>query len=171
MTASILPGRHFAAALVLAGLAGAAQAVTPGEAAPDFALQGLHDKVQLSAQRGKLIYLDFWASWCGPCKQSFPWMNELQSRYGGQGLQVLAVNVDANLPDARRFLADVPAQFTVAFDGRGETPRKYAIKGMPTSVLIGPDGRVLFVHSGFRTEDRALIENQINQALAHPTTP
>jgi len=171
MTLNFLPGLRCVAWLGLSALTGAALAVTPGEAAPDFALQGLRDSVRLSAQRGKLIYLDFWASWCGPCKQSFPWMNELQSRYGSQGLQVLAVNVDADLPDARRFLAEVPAQFTVAFDSRGETPRRYAIKGMPTSVLIGPDGRVLFVHSGFRPEDRALIENQINQALPHPTAP
>ena len=134
-------------------------------------LQLTTDNFEQTITENDIVLLDFWASWCGPCRQSFPWMNELQSRYGSQGLQVLAVNVDANPPDARRFLAEVPAQFAVAFDGRGETPRRYEIKGMPTSVLIGPDGRVLFVHSGFRPEDRALIENQINQALSHPNAP
>jgi thiol-disulfide isomerase/thioredoxin len=145
-----------------------ALALSPGESAPDFQLPGLREAVQLSAQRGKLVYLDFWASWCGPCRQSFPWMNEIQGRYGSQGLQVIAVNLDASRDDARRFLAEVPAQFTVAFDSRGETPRRYAVKGMPSSVLIAPDGTVLAVHTGFRAEDRADLETQITRALARP---
>lgn len=152
----------------LSAWAGLALALSPGEAAPDFQLPGLREAVQLSAQRGKLVYLDFWASWCGPCKQSFPWMNELQGRFGPQGLQVIAINLDASRDDARRFLAEVPAQFTLAFDSRGDTPRRYAVKGMPSSVLIAPDGTVLDVHNGFRAEDRALLEAQITRALARP---
>lgn len=166
--------RRVLAAVGLFAWAGWVGAVSVGDAAPDFHLPGLRDNVKLAALQGKLVYLDFWASWCGPCKQSFPWMNELQARFGAQGLQVIAVNVDTNADDARRFLADVPARFTVAFDTQGDTPRRYAIKGMPTSVLITPDGKVMHVHSGFRPEDRAALELQIQQALttaARRTTP
>lgn len=159
--------RRALAATFLASLAGVAAAAAPGEAAPDFQLAGTGaTKVELAALRGKVVYLDFWASWCGPCKQSFPWMNELQSRFGAQGLQVVAVNVDARPADAQKFLDEVPARFTVALDPQGSTPRKYAIKGMPTSVLIGADGKVLSVHSGFRAEEKAALEQQIAQALA-----
>lgn len=158
--------RHLCGAALL-GVATLASAVTSGDAAPDFQLPGQRDaKVQLSQLRGKVVYLDFWASWCGPCKQSFPWMNDIQKRFGAQGLQVVAVNVDAKADDAQKFLAEVPAQFTIAFDSQGATPRQYAIKGMPTSVLIGPDGKVLATHSGFRAEDRAELEQRITQALA-----
>ncbi|NDY93495.1 TlpA family protein disulfide reductase [Ideonella livida] len=152
-------------ALSLAGAAGVALAVTPGEAAPEVQLQGPGGPVQLAALRGKLVYLDFWASWCGPCKQSFPWMNEMQAKYGPQGLQVVAVSVDARPADAEKFLAEVPAHFTIAFDPKGQSPKTYAIKGMPTSVLIGPDGKVIQVHSGFRADERAALEQAIVQAL------
>jgi len=156
-------------AAALAGLCGGpglALALGAGDEAPDFRLDGLADKVQLSALRGKWVYLDFWASWCGPCKQSFPWMNELQRRFGPQGLQVVAVNVDAHRDEARRFLAEVPARMAIAFDPRGDTPRRYEIKGMPTSLLIAPDGKVLQVHNGFRADEQAQLEAQITQALS-----
>ena len=158
----------------LAWISVSAWALGPGEAAPDFKLPGTKDAVQLSALSGRVVYLDFWASWCGPCKQSFPWMNALQARFAAQGLKVVAVNVDAQAAEARQFLASNPANFDVAFDAAGDTPHRYAIKGMPTSVLIGPDGKVLWVHAGFRAEDRAELESQIAQALArfpHQTSP
>jgi len=119
----------------------------------------------LAQYKGKTVWLDFWASWCGPCKQSFPWMNSLQQRFAAQGLQVLAVNVDSNSADAQRFLAEHPAQFAVSFDPSGQGPKAYQIKGMPTSVLIGPDGRVLWQHSGFRESDLAEMEQKIRNAL------
>lgn len=142
-----------------------AQAVEVGQAAPDFELAGRSGPVKLSSYQGKLVYLDFWASWCGPCKQSFPWMSEMQSRYASKGLRVVGVNVDQKSADAQTFLSRNPAQFDVAFDASGQVPRSYAIKGMPTSVLIGPDGKVLMVHSGFRDEQRDELERQIKQAL------
>lgn len=134
------------AALALAALlASPAIAVEAGQAAPDFDLPGRLGAVKLGDFKGKTVYLDFWASWCGPCKQSFPWMNEMQSRYGAKGLRVVGINVDQKTDDAKAFLNDNPARFDVAFDQPGKTPRTYAIKGMPTSVLIGPDGKVLMV--------------------------
>jgi peroxiredoxin len=92
-------------------------------------------------------------------------MNEMQARYGARGLQVLGVNLDAKADDARRFLDENPAHFPVAFDPAGATPRAYGIKGMPSSVLVGADGRVLFEHAGFKEADRAELEKRIQSAL------
>jgi cytochrome c biogenesis protein CcmG, thiol:disulfide interchange protein DsbE len=136
-----------------------------GQPAPPFDLPGATSAVRLADMKGKVVYLDFWASWCAPCKQSFPWMNEMQAKYGPAGLQIVAINVDAKRSDAEEFLKGTPAQFTVAFDTKGDSPRTYAIKGMPSSFLIGPDGRVLAAHAGFKDADKKLLEEQIRQAL------
>lgn len=142
-----------------------ALALEKGAAAPQFDLQGMDGAVQLAKLSGKVVYVDFWASWCGPCRQSFPWMNEMQAKYGARGLQIVGINVDAKSEDAKTFLATTPAKFTIAFDPKGATPRQYGIKGMPSSVLIGPDGKVLLEHSGFRDADRAELEAKIQSAL------
>jgi peroxiredoxin len=93
-------------------------------------------------------------------------MNEMQSRYSAKGFRVVGINVDQKTDDAKAFLKDTPARFDVAFDQTGKTPKTYAIKGMPTSVLIGADGKVISVHSGFKPEQRSELEAQIQQALA-----
>lgn len=139
--------------------------VLAAKLAPAFELPGAAGPVALADYRGKVVYLDFWASWCGPCRQSFPWMNRMQSQYGNRGLQIIGVNLDAKLPDARAFLTETPANFVVAYDPKGVTPRNYAVKGMPTSVLIGADGQVLYQHVGFTNADRAELERQIKLAL------
>ena len=152
--------------LILASLPGLpALAVETGQVAPAFELPGRTGAVRLSDFKGKTVYLDFWASWCGPCKQSFPWMNDMQARYGGKGLQVVGINLDQKRGDAQAFLNGTPANFEVAFDDAGKIPLGYAIKGMPTSLLIGPDGKVLMVHNGFKDADRAELERQIKQAM------
>ncbi|MGO4377190.1 choice-of-anchor D domain-containing protein [Pseudoduganella sp. RAF19] len=153
------------AACAVLALPSPASALEPGKPAPTFALSGPAGSVNLDQYHGKLVYIDFWASWCGPCRQSFPWMNEMQARYGGQGLQIVGINVDAKAEDARSFLADTPARFVIAFDPSGTAPRTYGIKGMPSSVLIGPDGKVLYEHSGFRPADREALESRIKAAL------
>jgi cytochrome c biogenesis protein CcmG/thiol:disulfide interchange protein DsbE len=153
------------AAAFCAGIGDGAFALDKGAVAPPFDLPGTDGTVQLAQFHGKLVYVDFWASWCGPCRQSFPWMNEMQARYGARGFQVIAVNLDANREDAHRFLAETPAHFLVAFDQPGATPRAYGIKGMPSSVLVGPDGRVLFEHAGFRDVDRGALEQTIRAGL------
>jgi thiol-disulfide isomerase/thioredoxin len=137
-----------------------------GHPAPAVTLPGIPGEFNLAHQKGRVVLLDFWASWCVPCRQSFPWMNQMQAKYGPRGLQVIAVNVDAKRADADTFLAQVPAKFGVAFDSAGDTPRLYAIKGMPTSVLIGVDGIVLHQHAGFRDDDKAGLEAAIVAALA-----
>ncbi|WP_343728471.1 choice-of-anchor D domain-containing protein [Duganella sp.] len=153
------------AACAVLSLPAPASALEAGKPAPAFTLNGPDGAVKLDQYKGKLVYVDFWASWCGPCRQSFPWMNEMQARYGSQGLQIVGINVDAKSDDARNFLAATPARFVIAFDPNGSAPRTYGIKGMPSSVLIGPDGKVLYEHSGFRPADREALESRIKAAL------
>jgi thiol-disulfide isomerase/thioredoxin len=153
------------AALALAVMSAAAGAPGIGQGAPEFELPGTGGMVKLSDLRGKVVYVDFWASWCGPCKQSFPWLNEMHARYGAQGFEVVGVNVDTRRSDANQFLAQVPARFTLAFDARGETPGRYAAKGMPSSYLVGRDGTIVAMHVGFRVEDKGRIESEIRRAL------
>lgn len=141
-------------------------AVEPGQPAPALRLDLPGGAATLAELKGKVVYLDFWASYCGPCRKSFPWMNEMQARYGAKGFQVVGVNLDTTRADAERFLAQVPAQFAIAYDPRQESPQRYAIKGMPTSVLIGADGKVIRLHAGFRDEQRSELEAAITQALA-----
>jgi cytochrome c biogenesis protein CcmG/thiol:disulfide interchange protein DsbE len=139
--------------------ASAAWAVEPGQALPVLNLP------EVQATKGQYIYIDYWASWCGPCRQSFPWMNALQAKLGPKGLKVVAVNVDAKRADADKFLVHTPAQFTVAYDPQGLSAKALAIKTMPTSMLVSPEGKVLFVHSGFRTEETGPLEAKILGAM------
>lgn len=156
-----------AAALCLVALtAPAAWSLDAGAPAPDLNLPGLKEAVDLAKMKGKVVYVDFWASWCGPCKQSFPWMNDMQAKYQGQGLEIVGVNLDAKRDDADKFLAQTPAQFAIAFDAKADSAKRFGVKGMPTSVLIGRDGKVLAVHSGFKEEERKELEGRFTAALA-----
>ena len=124
--------------------------------------------VPLHDGKAKVTYVDFWASWCGPCRQSFPWMNRMQAKYGAQGLRIVAVNLDASRADAQAFLKEVPATVSLGFDPKGDSARRVGVRAMPSSVLLGPDGRVLMQHSGFRAEDEAELEARIAAALKTP---
>jgi thiol-disulfide isomerase/thioredoxin len=156
---SVLRGRLLAA-LVMMSMAGPMPAlVCATEAAPAAA------PVDLAALKGKVVYLDFWASWCVPCRQSFPWMNEMHRRFAADGLVVLAVNMDQVRADADGFLRQYPAQFRVAFDPQGQVASGFKLRGMPTSALIGRDGKVLLLHEGFKARDQASLEQSIRDAL------
>jgi thiol-disulfide isomerase/thioredoxin len=153
--------------LAFAVAATAAWAVGVGEAAPAFSLrEDSGASVVLERLRGQVVYVDFWASWCGPCRRSFPWMNELQRRYGDRGLTIVAINVDKNPADAARFLERNPAQFAVAYDQAGVTPLAYAVRDMPSSYLIDSRGKVVEVEHGFHDERKGPLEQRIQALLA-----
>jgi cytochrome c biogenesis protein CcmG, thiol:disulfide interchange protein DsbE len=119
------------------------------------------DALDLAALKGRVVYLDFWASWCAPCLQSFPFMIHLQQTLGPQGLTVIAVNVDRERADAERFLQEHPAQFRVVFDAEGALAQKFSVHGMPSSFVIDRSGRVQVRHEGFRLADRPALEQQV----------
>ncbi|MBL4819556.1 MAG: TlpA family protein disulfide reductase [Gammaproteobacteria bacterium] len=145
-------------------------AVEVGETAPDFTLKDIEAgkaDFTLSDLRGKTVYLDFWASWCGPCLRSLPLYNELYSKYREKGLVVVGINIDNPIEDGLDFLLDNPLDFKIPSDPDGEVTALYEIYGMPTSYLIDAEGVVHLVHEGFRDGDLELIEKEIEALLAH----
>lgn len=143
-----------------------AWAVEAGEPAPALALATAKgEAIALDQLRGRVVFVDFWASWCAPCRRSFPWMNEMHARYGAKGFTVLGVNVDRKRPDAERFLAQTPAAFTIVYDEAGSTPATWGVKGMPSSYLVDGAGKVVFVERGFTDEHKAAMEQRIAQLM------
>ena len=134
-------------------------------AAPGFTLPGQNKTIQLSDYKGKVVYLDFWASWCEPCKRSFPWMNELQSLYGEDGFEIIAVNLDTSRKDAEEFLKQMPATFDVAFDKSGKTAEAYNLKAMPSSFLIDRKGRLVHKSLGYRVQEKKIVEKKIQKLV------
>ena len=119
-----------------------------GDTFPELSEFQLEGKLPGSL-KGKVVIVDFWASWCGPCKDSFPVMEELQAKYGNKGLVVLAVNLDEDRPTMEDFLKKHPVTFTVVRDAAKKLVGKANIKSMPTSFVVSPDGKVVSVHKGF----------------------
>lgn len=121
--------------------------------------------LDLSPYKGKVVYIDFWASWCGPCKKSFPWLMQLQSSYSPRDLAVIAVNVDHDRAKADAFLENNGSDLKVVYDPKGEVAAKYNIQGMPSAVLIGRDGRIHYTHTGFFDGETAKYEKQVSELV------
>jgi len=156
-------GRRDLAAM-LVGLILATAGIAPLAASAALPAAG-DEPIDLAAWKGKVVYVDFWASWCVPCRQSFPWMNAMHSQYGKDGLVIVGVNMDQNRADADAFLRQYPAAFTVRFDPQGRLAQNFKLRGMPTSALLGRDGKVLLVHEGFRGKDATTLEQAIRAAI------
>ena len=126
-----------------------------GDTAPPVILPALSTDGDLSLKslRGKVVYLDFWASWCGPCRVSFPLLEKLRDEMGPSGFEVFAISVDEVEAEARQFLTELPVSYPVVRDGTGATPQVFGILGMPTGYLIDREGVVREVHEGFRKSD------------------
>jgi cytochrome c biogenesis protein CcmG, thiol:disulfide interchange protein DsbE len=122
--------------------------------------------LDLTSSRGRVVYLDFWASWCGPCRQSFPWMETMKSTYEAQGLEIITVNLDTDRANADKFLREFHPTLNVRFDPKGELAEFYKVQGMPSSVLIDRHGVTRFTHVGFRPVDGPVYEAQVRELLA-----
>lgn len=121
--------------------------------------------LDLNQFHGKVVYLDFWASWCKPCRQSFPWMNRMLVKYGDKGLVIIAVNLDEDRKDADRFLKELPAKFQVVYDPEGKIAEQYKLIGMPSSFIVDRDGAVKDRHMGFHDDSPAEYEAEIQGLL------
>jgi cytochrome c biogenesis protein CcmG, thiol:disulfide interchange protein DsbE len=126
--------------------------------------------VRLEDCAGKVVLLDFWASWCGPCKQEMPFLTELDSTYRGRGLSILAVNIDKNPKNTGTFLAGLRSKpaFPVLMDGASTIPPLYKLEGMPTTVLIDRKGLIRFRHTGFKPDKRESFRAEIEGLLNEP---
>jgi cytochrome c biogenesis protein CcmG/thiol:disulfide interchange protein DsbE len=126
------------------------------------------DNLQLSDYQGKVVVLDFWASWCVPCRRSFPWMNTMQEKYADDGLVIIAVNLDNEVSEAKAFLQQYPAKFQIFYDHDRQLARQLAVEAMPSSFLIGRDGEVSERHLGFKSAKTDEYEAAIVAALRKP---
>jgi thiol-disulfide isomerase/thioredoxin len=153
---------------ILAALAFTANATEVGQSAPQFTLPSLKtdSSTALKQFAGKVIYLDFWASWCAPCKTSFPLLNKLHAKLKAQGFEVVAINLDEDKTLAEKFLQEVPVDFTVLRDAKGELADQYVVDSMPTSFIIDKNGVVQKIHHGFTSEDIKELEAKITELLA-----
>ena len=159
------------AAAALPALASGAEALAPSSVTSAPQVQAESDAndrlpaLDLAAHRGKVIYVDFWASWCGPCRKSFPWMHSMQQELGNRGFVVLTVNVDTDRAEAERFLTQYGASLPVVFDSKGQLAELYKLQAMPSSFLIDRRGRIRYRHRGFREADPANYAAEIRQLL------
>jgi len=166
-------GSHLMPCLVLVFLGGlTASALLQADAlnsdnseAPRFTITGRNGPISLQDFRGKTVYLDFWASWCGPCRKSFPWMSQMQQRYGARDFIVIAINLDKDKSLAEGFLQQYSNNFIIGFDPDGITPRAYQVEGMPSAVLIDAEGVIVSRHIGFNTSRQLDYERAITAAL------
>ncbi|VAW52192.1 hypothetical protein MNBD_GAMMA06-1321 [hydrothermal vent metagenome] len=143
--------------------------IVRADQAPDFKLEGQQKQIQLSDYRGQVVYLDFWASWCQPCRKSFTWMNKMQSMYGKEGFKVIAINLDESRQQADKFLQEIPAKFDIAFDPEASTVDVYKVKAMPSSYIIDKNGNVIHANSGFHRNDEKKLEAKIRTLIRQST--
>ena len=119
----------------------------------------------LTKHEGKVIYVDFWASWCIPCKRSFPWMNEMTQKHSPEHFKVVTINLDVDIEDALDFLNKYPATFDVIYDPKADIAKKFELKGMPSSFIINKAGKIVSAHTGFTEEKKKQYEQEIEQLL------
>lgn len=127
--------------------------------------------IKLSAFRGKVVYLDFWASWCTTCVLSFPFLNRLNRTYEAQGLSVVGIGMDEKAEDARRFLGLHPATFNIALGDNAPCARGFGVSAMPSSFVLDRNGVVRYAHQGFRLDDaeglRVVVEKLVAESGTH----
>jgi cytochrome c biogenesis protein CcmG, thiol:disulfide interchange protein DsbE len=149
-----------------------ARAAKPAEstratnAVPNLELPTRDGKVVADSLRGKVVLVDFWASWCTPCKQSFPWLHEMHDRYAAKGLRIIAINLDKERDKSDAFLEAAPVPFTIAYDPFGRTAEAFHVKAMPTSFVINRAGELVYTHAGFERKDAAAFEERIRTECA-----
>jgi thiol-disulfide isomerase/thioredoxin len=155
----ILPTVHAAETVSMTSVS-ALIAVSVSQISP-----GGEGSLDLSSLKGRVVYLDFWASWCGPCKQSFPWMKDVQQRFDNKGLVVVAVNLDKDRSLADGFLRTFHPMFPIIYDKDGKLAQQFKITAMPYSLLIDRNGKTQYIHSGFSDEQRQKLDDEIRHLL------
>lgn len=150
----------FSVTLGMASLGGMAAEVNQN--APDFTLKGrTGENLRLAEQVGQVIFVNFWASWCGPCRQEMPELERLHQKYAPLGFKVLAINLDEQSQPAEKFLDKLTISFPVLFDPENKVSRAYGVAAMPTSFLIDRDGRLRYLHKGYQAGFEKTYETQI----------
>ncbi|WP_232056679.1 MULTISPECIES: TlpA family protein disulfide reductase [Methylomonas] len=169
MKVSAFPGKMLSIAVVfgMIWVSTDSSAIEVDKPVPNCALAAFDTRSSLPLERyrGKVLFVDFWASWCGPCVKSFPYFNQLQREFGDD-LAVVAVNLDENAADAEQFLQQVPAQFQIAYDAEQQCARQFDVKAMPSSYLIDRQGKVRYVRLGYRSGENEEIGGLLKTLIA-----
>jgi peroxiredoxin len=159
-----LRGLAVAALAVVTSLTGAA--VAPAALAPDFTLRSADGpNLRLNEQRGRVVLVNFWATWCGPCRQEMPHLNRLYEKYRASGFVLLGVNVDDDTRNAIGVATKLGVKFPVLLDTDKKVSQLYDLSAMPATVLIDKDGRVRFLHRGYQTGYEDTYDKQIREML------
>jgi|ADGO01.1.fsa_nt_gi peroxiredoxin len=141
-------------------------AASSNSVAPSFTLPSRSgDMVSLDQLKGQVVMLNFWASWCGPCRQEMPLLDQMYKRYSSLGFTLLGVNVEANTKDAERWLADTPVSFPILFDRDSKVSQLYNVSAMPSTVFIDRKGNIRYLHRGYKPGDESEYLNQIRALL------
>ncbi len=159
--------RHLVLTALIACICASAQAnITPLAAAPDFTLRSAEGKnLRLKEQRGQVVLVNFWASWCGPCRQEMPHLNRLYDKYRGSGFTLLGVNIDDDPRKATGTAQQWGLKFPVLLDADKTVSKLYDLGSMPATVLIDRDGRVRYLHRGYREGMEESYEKQIRELV------
>ncbi len=138
----------------------------PVKPAPDFTLKSMTgENVRLSELRGQVVMINFWASWCGPCRQEMPYLEALYQRYNALGFELLGVNVEQDVDDARRWLSDTPVSFPVLLDPQNELTAMYQVKAMPSTILVDRDGNMRHLHKGYKPGDENTYQDLVRSLI------
>lgn len=149
--------------------AAAAAAAEPGTQAPGFTARTFDGKeVSLADFRGKIVFVDFWASWCSPCRESLPMYDKLAADFGTDNFAIIAVNLDETAADAKKFIAQHPVRYTIVQNPQGDIPKAFGLSGMPSSYLIDRDGKVRQRYVGFEPTDISALKNEIAKLIGKP---
>ena len=141
-------------------------AATLDKPAPDFTLKSLSGKnLKLSEHTGDVVMLNFWASWCGPCRKEMPLMNDLYNKYEKLGFVILGVNVEQELQLAKSFLSDTPVDFPILFDSSNKVSKAYDVIAMPTTVMIDRNGKVRYIHKGYKAGDEKKYKKMVKKLI------
>jgi thiol-disulfide isomerase/thioredoxin len=160
-------GLALALMLAIASLSSIATAVGDGAVAPEIALKDLSGKaVKLAELKGKVVLVDFWASWCGPCRDELPVLDGLYKKYKDKGLVIIGVGLDRDADKLAKFLRALPLSFPIVHDQAGAVADKYEPPKMPSSYMIDRRGLIRHVHAGFKQSDKALFEQELNALLS-----
>jgi len=134
--------------------------------APDFTLKSLAGKnLKLSEMRGNVVLINFWASWCGPCRQEMPLLNSLHNKYEPLGFTVIGVNVEEKTENARGFIKDTPVDFPILLDNRNQVSKLYKVVAMPTTVVVDRDGNMRFLHHGYVPGDELEYRKMVKELI------
>jgi len=161
-----LSRRHCLPLLLACAMGSAAAAVQLSAAAPDFTLRSVAGTIlRLQEQRGQVVMVNFWATWCGPCRQEMPLLEQIHARFEPLGFTLLGVNVEPDSAPAQDWLKSVPVSFPILFDRENAVSAQFGVEAMPSSVLIDREGRVRHVHRGYKPGDESTYADLIRSLV------